>query len=99
MLKLKSFLEREKCEGGAKDHQKVFRNGFHDIKKPTMRRKAYQRPYLRRDKRFLKIFLDDFMRDAIKYTEGTRQKTITVIDIIYALKCQGCATIHYVDLV
>ncbi|KAJ0677739.1 putative transcription factor Hap3/NF-YB family [Helianthus annuus] len=88
MLKSKYFLEREKCLGGAKHHRKVFRNGFHGIKKPAMWRKAYQWPYLRRDTRFLNIFLDDFMRDAIKYTEDTRRKTITAIDVIYALNCQ-----------
>ncbi|KAM0072046.1 putative transcription factor Hap3/NF-YB family [Helianthus debilis subsp. tardiflorus] len=48
---------------------------------------------------FFKIFLNDFMRDAIKYTEDTRRKTITAMDVIYALKCQGCTIIHYVDLV
>ncbi|MFS7909002.1 putative transcription factor Hap3/NF-YB family [Helianthus anomalus] len=66
---------------------------------PAIWRKAYQWPYLRRDTRFLKIFLDDFMRDAIKYTEDTRRKTITSMDAIYALKCNGCTIIHYVDLV
>ncbi|KAF5822755.1 putative transcription factor Hap3/NF-YB family [Helianthus annuus] len=89
MLKSKSFLERETCYGGAKHHQKLFRNSFHSIKKPAMWRKAYQWPYLRRDTSFLKNFLDDFMRDAIKYTEDTRRKTITAVDVIYALKCQG----------
>ncbi|MFS7891672.1 putative histone H4, histone-fold protein [Helianthus anomalus] len=44
--------------------------------------KAYQWPYLRRETRFLNIFLDDFMRDAIKYTEDTRQKTITAMDVV-----------------
>ncbi|KAL9993310.1 putative transcription factor Hap3/NF-YB family [Helianthus debilis subsp. tardiflorus] len=65
-----------------------------------MWRKAYdQWPYLRRDMKFLKIFLDDFMRDAIKYTEDARRETITAMDVIYALKFQGCTIIHYVDLV
>ncbi|MFS7931146.1 putative transcription factor Hap3/NF-YB family [Helianthus anomalus] len=64
-----------------------------------MWRKAYQWPYLRRDTKVLKIFLDDFMRDAIKYTKDTRWKTITAMGVIYALKCQGCTIIHYVDLV
>ncbi|KAM0068712.1 putative transcription factor Hap3/NF-YB family [Helianthus debilis subsp. tardiflorus] len=99
MLKLKSYLEREKCQEGAKHHRKVFRNGLHSIKKPAMWCKAYQWSYLRKDMRFLKIFLDDFMRDANKYTEDTRRKTITAMDVIYALKCQGCTIIHYVDLV
>ncbi|KAJ0739898.1 putative transcription factor Hap3/NF-YB family [Helianthus annuus] len=85
----------------SKHHRKVFRNGFHDIKKLAMWRKAYQWPYLRRDTIFLKIFLDEFIRDVIKYkyTEDTRRKTITAMDVIYALKCQGCTIIHYVDLV
>ncbi|KAF5755842.1 putative histone H4, histone-fold protein [Helianthus annuus] len=64
-----------------------------------MWRKVYQWPYLRRDTRFLKIFLDNFMHDAIKYTEDTRRKTITTMDVIYALKCQGFTIIHYADLV
>ncbi|KAM0000131.1 putative transcription factor Hap3/NF-YB family [Helianthus debilis subsp. tardiflorus] len=85
--------------GGAKHHRKVFRNEFHGIKKPAMWRKSYQWPYLRRDMRFLKIFLDNFTRDAIKHTEDTRRKTITAMNVVYALKCQGCTIIHYVDLV
>ncbi|KAM0057691.1 putative transcription factor Hap3/NF-YB family [Helianthus debilis subsp. tardiflorus] len=61
--------------------------------------KAYQWPYLQRDMRFLKISLDDIMRDAIKYSEDTCRETITAMDVIYALKCQGCTIIHYGDLV
>ncbi|KAJ0436681.1 putative transcription factor Hap3/NF-YB family [Helianthus annuus] len=91
-VKIKILLEREKWEGGAKHHRKVFRNDFHGIKKPAMWRKSYQWPYLRRDTRFLKIFLDDFMRDAIKYTEDSHRRTITVMDVIYDLICQGCNT-------
>ncbi|KAJ0488366.1 putative transcription factor Hap3/NF-YB family [Helianthus annuus] len=60
---------------------------------------AYQWSYLRRDTRFLKIFLHNFMDDGIKYTEDACRKTITAMDFIYALKCQGCTIIHYVDLV
>ncbi|MFS8010733.1 putative transcription factor Hap3/NF-YB family [Helianthus anomalus] len=64
-----------------------------------MWRKEYQWPYLRKDTGFLKIFLDDFMLDAIKYTEDTRRQTIMAMDDIYALKCQGCTIIHYVESV
>ncbi|MFS7914897.1 putative transcription factor Hap3/NF-YB family [Helianthus anomalus] len=86
MLKSKYFLKGEKCKGGAKHHRKVFQNGFHSIKKPAMWLKAYQWPYLRRNTRFLKIFLDEFIREAIKYTEDARRKTITVMDVNHYYK-------------
>jgi histone H4 len=37
----------------------------------------------------LKIFLENVIRDAVTYTEHARRKTVTTIDVVYALKCQG----------
>ncbi|GFP87538.1 histone h4 [Phtheirospermum japonicum] len=38
----------------------------------------------------LKIFLENVIRDAITYIEHTRRKTVTTMDVVYALKRQGC---------
>ncbi|KAF4359786.1 hypothetical protein F8388_008348 [Cannabis sativa] len=37
----------------------------------------------------LKIFLENVIRDAITYTEHARRKTVTAMDVVYALKRQG----------
>jgi histone H4 len=37
----------------------------------------------------LKIFLENVIRDVVTYTERARRKTITVMDVVYALKRQG----------
>lgn len=36
-----------------------------------------------------KIFLENVIRNAITYTEHARRKTVTTMDVIYALKRQG----------
>ncbi|KAM0027666.1 putative transcription factor Hap3/NF-YB family [Helianthus debilis subsp. tardiflorus] len=37
----------------------------------------------------LKIFLVNVIRDAVTYTEHARRKTVTAMDVVYALKRQG----------
>jgi histone H4 len=37
----------------------------------------------------LKLFLDRVLRDTISYMEHARRKTVTTMDVIYALKRQG----------
>jgi histone H4 len=37
----------------------------------------------------VKIFLENVLRDAISYTEHAKRKTVTAMDIVYALKRQG----------
>ena len=37
----------------------------------------------------LKLFLLNVVKDAVTYTEYARRKTVTAMDIIYALKRQG----------
>ena len=36
----------------------------------------------------LRAFLENVVRDAVVYTEHSRRKTVTAIDIVYALKRQ-----------
>jgi len=37
----------------------------------------------------LKKFLEDVIRDAVTYTEHAKRKTVTSLDVVYALKRQG----------
>ena len=37
----------------------------------------------------LKGFLTSVIRDAITYTEHAKRKTVTAMDVVYALKRQG----------
>ena len=39
----------------------------------------------------LTLFLKNFVKDAITYTEYTRRKNVTTMDVIYAFKRQGRA--------
>ena len=44
----------------------------------------------RRDRRgVLKVFLENVIRDSVTYTEHARRKTVTAMDVVYALKRQG----------
>lgn len=37
----------------------------------------------------LKTFLEGVIRDAVTYTEHAKRKTVTSLDVVYALKRQG----------
>uniref|UniRef100_A0A915EH25 Histone H4 n=1 Tax=Ditylenchus dipsaci TaxID=166011 RepID=A0A915EH25_9BILA len=37
----------------------------------------------------LKTFLENVIREAVTYTEYAKQKTVTAMDVVYALKRQG----------
>ena len=37
----------------------------------------------------LTVFLENVVRDAVTYTEHARRKTVTALDVVYALKRQG----------
>ena len=37
----------------------------------------------------LKAFLENVIRDSVTYTEHAKRKTVTAIDVVYALKRQG----------
>ena len=37
----------------------------------------------------LKSFLEGVIRDAVTYTEHAKRKTVTSLDVVYALKRQG----------
>ena len=37
----------------------------------------------------LKVFLENVVRDSVVYTESAQRKTVTALDVVYALKRQG----------
>jgi histone H4 len=37
----------------------------------------------------LKTFLESVIRDSVTYTEHAKRKTVTSLDVVYALKRQG----------
>ena len=37
----------------------------------------------------LMVFLENVIRDAVTYTEHAKRKTVTAMDVVYALKRQG----------
>ncbi|KAA3485753.1 Histone superfamily protein isoform 2 [Gossypium australe] len=86
-------------KGGAKRHRKVLRDNIQGITKPAIRRLARRGGVKRisgliyeETRGVLKIFLENVIRDAVTYTEHARRKTVTAMDVVYALKRQdvGC---------
>lgn len=81
---------------GTKRHKKVLRDSIQGITKPAIRRLARRGGVKRisgliyeETKMVLKLFLENVVKDAVTYTEHARRKTVTAMDVIYALKRQG----------
>ncbi|KAI3406070.2 HHF1 [Candida oxycetoniae] len=83
-------------KGGAKRHRKILRDNIQGITKPAIRRLA-RRGGVKRISALiyeeirvvLKQFLENVIRDAVTYTEHAKRKTVTSLDVVYALKRQG----------
>ncbi|KAL5105837.1 Histone H4 [Taenia crassiceps] len=83
-------------KGGAKRHRKVMRDSIQGITKPAIRRLARRGGVKRisgliyeETRIVLKILLESIIRDAVAYTEHARRKTVTALDVVYALKRRG----------
>jgi len=81
---------------GAKRHRKVLRDNIQGITKPAIRRLARRGGVKRISgliyeevRSALKAFLENVIRDTVIYTEHSRRKTVTALDVVYALKRQG----------
>jgi histone H4 len=80
----------------AKRHRKILRDNIQGITKPAIRRLA-RRSGIKRisaiiyeeTRDILKTFLERVIRDAVTYTKHAKRKTVTSLDIVYALKRQG----------
>jgi histone H4 len=82
--------------GGAKRHRKIIRDNIQGITKSAIRRLARRAGVLRisglvyhETRAVLRTFLAALVRDAVIYTEHGKRKTVTGMDVIYALKRQG----------
>jgi histone H4 len=86
-------------KGGAKRHRKVLRDNIQGITKPAIRRLARRGGVKRisgliyeETRGVLKTFMESVIRDAVTYTEHARRKTVTAMDVVYALKRRvGCS--------
>ena len=83
-------------KGGAKRHRKILRDNIQGITKPAIRRLARRGGVKRISaliyeevRGVLKTFLENVIRDAVTYTEHAKRKTVTSLDVVYALKRQG----------
>lgn len=84
------------------DHQRnihmlqILRDNIQGITKPAIRRLARRGGVKRisamiyeETRGVLKSFLESVIRDAVTYTEHAKRKTVTSLDVVYALKRQG----------
>uniref|UniRef100_A0A803VVT7 Histone H4 n=3 Tax=Euteleostomi TaxID=117571 RepID=A0A803VVT7_FICAL len=92
----KPAIRRLARRGGAKRHRKVLRDNIQGITKPAIRRLARRGGVKRisgliyeETRGVLKVFLENVIRDAVTYTEHAKRKTVTAMDVVYALKRQG----------
>ena len=83
-------------KGGAKRHRKILRDNIQGITKPAIRRLARRGGVKRisgliyeETRGVLKVFLENVIKDCVTYTEHAKRKTVTAMDVVYALKRQG----------
>ncbi|KAI9604057.1 hypothetical protein H4Q26_003667 [Puccinia striiformis f. sp. tritici PST-130] len=73
-------------------HRKILRDNIQGITKPAIRRLA-RRGGVKRISGLIyeetEIFLENVIRDSVTYTEHAKRKTVTSLDVVYALKRQG----------
>ena len=81
---------------GAKRAVVRSKNVILGITKPAIRRLARRGGVKRisadiyeESRTVLRHFLEGVVRDAVTYTEHARRKTVTAMDVVYALKRQG----------
>ena len=82
------------CVCGNSSHTRFAR--VQGITKPAIRRLARRGGVKRisgliyeETRGVLKVFLENVIRDSVTYTEHARRKTVTAMDVVYALKRQG----------
>uniref|UniRef100_UPI00398F4C01 histone H4-like n=1 Tax=Pristiophorus japonicus TaxID=55135 RepID=UPI00398F4C01 len=87
---------KELGKGGVKRHPKVLWDNIQGSTKPAIRRLARRGGVKRISgliyeevRGVLKVFLENVIRDSVTSTEHTKRKTVTAIDVVYALKRQG----------
>lgn len=79
-----------------KRHRKVLRDNIQGITKNSIRKLARRGGVKRigggvyeETRGVLKVFLEHVIRESVIYMEHARRKTVTALDVVYALKRQG----------
>ena len=82
--------------GAKRINQKSIKATIMGVTKPAIRRLARRggvkriSSYIYEETRaVLRSFLENVIRDSVTYTEHARRKTVTAMDVVYALKRQG----------
>ena len=82
--------------GGPVRHRKIRRDNINGITKPAIRRLARRGGVKRisglvyeEARGNLKVFLEQVIKDAVTYTDHARRKTVSALDVVYALKRHG----------
>lgn len=80
----------------AERHRNVLHINIEGITKPAIRPPARRGEVKRlfglvyvETRGVLKVFLENVIRDAVTYTEHAKRKTVTTMDVVYAIKRQG----------
>ncbi|EGT54163.1 hypothetical protein CAEBREN_19972 [Caenorhabditis brenneri] len=83
-------------QGPKKRHRLVLKDNIQGITKPAIRRLARRGGVKRisnlvyeETRGVLRVFLENVIRDAVTYCEHAKRKTVTTMDVVYALKRQG----------
>ncbi|XP_005309666.2 histone H4-like [Chrysemys picta bellii] len=85
-------------KGSAKHHCKVLRDNIQGISKPAISHLAqHEGVGVKRISGLiyeetcgvLKVFLENMICNAVTYTECAKRKTVSTMDVVYALKRQG----------
>ncbi|KAI5868415.1 histone-fold-containing protein [Durotheca rogersii] len=83
-------------KGGIKRHRKILRDNIQGITKPSIRRLARRGGVKRISasiydevRSALKGRLEEIIRDCVAYTEYRQRKTVTINDVLHALKRLG----------
>lgn len=83
-------------ESAKRHRRRPLFNSEQSISKPAIRRLARRGGVKRMSggvydhtRNVLRVFLEGVIHDAITYTEHARRKTVTSMDVVYALKRQG----------
>ncbi|KAI9679376.1 MAG: Histone H4 [Caeruleum heppii] len=83
-------------KGTAKRHRKILKDNIHGITKPALRRLA-RRGGIKRisadiydeARAALRTYLAQVLQDVVTYVEHASRQTVTVTDVIFALKRRG----------
>lgn len=85
-----------KGKHGARRHGRKQRPAIQGVTKPAIRRLARRGGVKRisgmvyeETRTVLRCFVEKVLKDAITYTEYANRKTVTSMDVVYALKRQG----------